>query len=368
MLISLSTVATDAYTSPACSLASSHVWSFPLPNKNNPNSGVSYFVQIGAASSDELRPLAALFSHISREPCFDTLRTKEQLGYLVHSGGRNQAGSVGFNILVQSNNDPVYLESRIEAFLTGLEKILTDMPEAEFERQKQSYVTEGIIVKSLRALTFFLPRLIDDKLQKVKNLYQESSRLWHNIGNGYYDFKRRERDANLLRPISKSDLLAFFKQYIDPASPTRRKLSVHIKTQHVGPVFDPMVATTFLSELAQLGVPLPEEELAQLIASDRVPALQIDDVVAFARAAVSAASSPNSKEAGEAAAPVLAEGVAEETEKKIEALKAGVAVEHKKEATLREGNILIEDIRAWKAGLTTTEPAKPVVDLSTFKE
>lgn len=152
--------------------ASQHVYNLPLPNKANPNSGVEYYCQVGSSTSDSLRPLASLFSQISREPCFDTLRTKEQLGYLVSSGGRSHAGTIGFHILVQSQNDSKFIENRIEAFLESLEKTIEEMSEDEFEKQKQS--------------------LIDNKLQKVKNLYEESSRLWRHIQDGYFDFQRRE--------------------------------------------------------------------------------------------------------------------------------------------------------------------------------
>jgi secreted Zn-dependent insulinase-like peptidase len=36
------------------------------------------------------------------EPCYDTLRTKEQLGYTVHSGMRLTHGVLGFCVLVVS--------------------------------------------------------------------------------------------------------------------------------------------------------------------------------------------------------------------------------------------------------------------------
>jgi insulysin len=134
--------------------ASSLVWQLPLPNKLNPNSGIDYYLQIGASTDDRLRALAALFAQVAHEPCFDTLRTKQQLGYLVSSGGRAQSGMVGFHILVQSQNDSVYLENCIESFLKEtMRESLDKMTAEEFERHKQS--------------------LIDKKLQKVKNLYVE---------------------------------------------------------------------------------------------------------------------------------------------------------------------------------------------------
>ena len=61
-----------------------------------------------------------LFAQIVQEPCFNVLRTKEQLGYIVFSGTKVQTGMVGFRVLVQSERDPVYLEERVEAFLSSV--------------------------------------------------------------------------------------------------------------------------------------------------------------------------------------------------------------------------------------------------------
>ncbi|CDZ96447.1 related to ste23-metalloprotease involved in a-factor processing [Phaffia rhodozyma] len=191
--------------------SSSHVWQLDLPNKENPNSGVDYYLQIGSTRETRLRAIASLFSQIAREPCFDTLRTKEQLGYLVSSGGRNQSGTIGWHILVQSQNDSVYLENRIEAFLSSLASHLESLPAEDFERQKKS--------------------LIEDKLQSLKNLYEESARLWGSIQDGFFDFKKREKDVAELKTVTQAELLDFYQTYINPASQTRRKASVHLRTQ-----------------------------------------------------------------------------------------------------------------------------------------
>lgn len=71
----------------------------------------------------------------------------------------------------RSQNDTVYLENRIEAFLESLSEYLTELPPADFEKQKAS--------------------LIENKLQSLKNLYEESARLWGAIQDGYFDFKKR---------------------------------------------------------------------------------------------------------------------------------------------------------------------------------
>ena len=72
----------------------------------------------------------SLVAHLAKEPCFDDLRTKQQLGYLVFSGvllsGDESVHSLRF--IVQSEvQDPVYLDGRVEAFLKGFrEKYLAE--------------------------------------------------------------------------------------------------------------------------------------------------------------------------------------------------------------------------------------------------
>lgn len=71
--------------------------------------------------------LLELFDHIANEPCFNQLRTVEQLGYVVLTTVRRSIASQGFQILVQCDRHPAYVESRIENFLNKLEVSLSDM-------------------------------------------------------------------------------------------------------------------------------------------------------------------------------------------------------------------------------------------------
>ncbi|KAJ3101736.1 Insulinase (Peptidase M16) [Phlyctochytrium planicorne] len=52
-----------------------------LPNQDNVNNALEYYLQIGDATDPDLRAYLLLFDQMSSEPCFDQLRTKEQLGY-----------------------------------------------------------------------------------------------------------------------------------------------------------------------------------------------------------------------------------------------------------------------------------------------
>lgn len=189
------------------------VYKRDVEDPNNVNSGIEYLIQVGNVTQTALRAKLSLLAQIAQEPCFDQLRTKEQLGYLVFSGVRKQTGSMGMRFILQSERDTVYLENRIEEFLAKLRSIVEKMTAEEYKAQVQS--------------------LISKKLEKDKNLGQEGGKYWTHIHSGYYEFDQVETDIKELRLIEKEDLLNFMTEYIDPQSPSIRKLSVHIQSQKV---------------------------------------------------------------------------------------------------------------------------------------
>lgn len=72
-----------------------------------------------------IRSIIDLFEQMIQEPCFNQLRTKEQLGYRVDCGVRVTFKILGFCFRVQSAKyNPVFVEQRINAFITSLSKIL----------------------------------------------------------------------------------------------------------------------------------------------------------------------------------------------------------------------------------------------------
>jgi insulysin len=68
----------------------------------------------------ENNALLELFGHLVDEPCFDQLRTKEQLGYIVNSGVRRSRGVQGFRVIVQSSRELDHVNRRIELFLDSV--------------------------------------------------------------------------------------------------------------------------------------------------------------------------------------------------------------------------------------------------------
>ncbi|KAI5958477.1 STE23 [Candida margitis] len=188
-----------------------------LKDKNNINSCIEYYLQISPTNDDiKLRVLTDLLATIIREPCFNQLRTKEQLGYVVFSGLKKGRTSLGFRILVQSERPSEYLEYRIDEFLSKFGKYVNNELSAEnFQKFKQA--------------------LIDAKLQKIKHLSEETNRLWNAITDGYYDFDARQKHAALLEGISKEEFINFFNEYVTGAETNKNekigKFVLHLKSQ-----------------------------------------------------------------------------------------------------------------------------------------
>lgn len=147
---------------------SNFVYEKTLQDPANVNHAIEMLLHIGDKADRLIRAKTLLLDQFIHEPAFDQLRTKEQLGYVVFSGYRGTLTTVGFRFIIQSEKSPQYLETRIETFLTNYAQTLANMSEADFESNKRS-----LMVK---------------RLEKLKNLDQETGRHWSQIYNEYYDF------------------------------------------------------------------------------------------------------------------------------------------------------------------------------------
>ena len=191
-----------------------HIYTKHVPNKAQVNSAIEYYNEVGDVADLDLRTKLSLFAQIAHEPAFDQLRTKEQLGYMVFSGVRKSIGAMGFRVLIQSERPPIYLEGRVEEFFNvTIKKLLEEMSDEEFEKSKNS--------------------LIEEKLEKPKNLNNEASRLWLELSGGYYDFHRRTNEVESIKKLTKQDIMDFFYTYIHQSSDKRNKLSSHLISQSI---------------------------------------------------------------------------------------------------------------------------------------
>jgi insulysin len=147
---------------------SNFIYERQLKDPANVNHCIEYSLYAGNRYDNALRAKLLLVGQMTDEPCFNQLRTIEQLGYVVFSSANFQDTWAGYRILIQSEKDCRYLEGRIENFLNTFEQTLQDMSQEDFEGHKRA--------------------IINKRLAKLKNLSQEDGRFWNHIYSDSYDF------------------------------------------------------------------------------------------------------------------------------------------------------------------------------------
>jgi insulysin len=142
-----------------------------------------------------LQAMVSLLAQVVKEPFFDKLRTKEQLGYLVWSGSSEMWGVLGVRFILQSDKATVeYLQQRILTFVRNYRTTLASMEKDKFEKNREA--------------------LIALKLQKPKKLGEETHRYWSQITKRTYVFDHRELEVAELRKITLEDLVAFYDKFM----------------------------------------------------------------------------------------------------------------------------------------------------------
>lgn len=180
---------------------------YEVQNHVHKPSCIELYYQCGLQST-ESNALLELLANIIQEPCFNTLRTKEQLGYIVFSGIRKSNGVQGLRVIVQSDKHPQYLDERIESFIEEMETYIKDMDNEEFKRHRESLALQ--------------------KLEKPKQLGAHSTIFWSEITSQQYHFKRAEVEVSHLRTLDKESVLEYYRNYIKIGAPNRKKLSINV--------------------------------------------------------------------------------------------------------------------------------------------
>ncbi|KYN28455.1 Insulin-degrading enzyme, partial [Trachymyrmex cornetzi] len=92
---------------------------FEAENNFHKNSCTVVYYPTGLQST-ESNMLLELLVQIIKGPCYDTFRTKEQLGYSAFSDRRESNATQGLRISVISDKHPQYVEKRINLFLDSM--------------------------------------------------------------------------------------------------------------------------------------------------------------------------------------------------------------------------------------------------------
>jgi insulysin len=185
----------------------------PNDDCENINSCVETFIQLGLISNHRERILNELVSQILHEPCFNRLRTIEQLGYVVFSGTRETRTTFGLRFLIQSEYPTFYLLMRINKFIKKMGSFIKNkLTNEEFQKHVDA--------------------LINKKEQKKKNLREEKDYFWNRLASGYYDFDRSESDIEFLKSFKLQDVIEYYENKVLNES-NNGKIIVHLKSQKV---------------------------------------------------------------------------------------------------------------------------------------
>lgn len=186
---------------------------YEVENRLHRSSCTETYLQCSLQSTQSNMVLE-LFVQIITEPCFNILRTKEQLGYIVFSGIRRSNGVQGLRIIVQSDRHPAYVDQRVEAFLANMGEHIRQISDEEFERHREALAAQ--------------------RLEKPKRLASLSARFWSEIISQQYNFDRANIEVAYLRTVTKEDIVRFYDDLISSRSPGRHKLAVHVVSMAEG--------------------------------------------------------------------------------------------------------------------------------------
>ncbi|KOX69206.1 Insulin-degrading enzyme [Melipona quadrifasciata] len=219
---------------------------FETKTKFHSSSCTQVYYQTGLQST-ESNMLLELLAQILSEPCFTTLRTKEQLGYIVFSGVRRTNGAQGLRIIVQSDRHPKYVEQRINMFLNSMLQHILTMTEEEFYAHKESLAIR--------------------RLEKPKQMTALSAIFWSEITSQQYNFDRANIEVGYLRTITQEQILKFYKEIFQ--NDVQRKLSVHV------------LSTLKESKLEDEDVIESNEDISSSDETNIAEQKKIDDILSF---------------------------------------------------------------------------------------
>lgn len=175
---------------------------------NDKNSIIKNYYQIGA-STTESECLLELLVKVMREPLFNFIRTKEQLGYSVSCSNKNDDHVLGLTITVEcqeKRHSSWNVDRKIESFLESFTSTLALLDEEEFALIKRSIIAQ--------------------RRSPNADLESEVNRNWNEIRESTFQFDRRVIESLQLELLKKEDLAIFFNEHF--SSMYKRKFSVQV--------------------------------------------------------------------------------------------------------------------------------------------
>ena len=191
------------------------------PNEEDENSAVSFYFQVPTRKVEDY-VIVELLADVLEQGFYASLRTQQQLGYIVGAGVRMRGGIRSLTFTAQSAVvDGEELTRRVEEYLheaVGTE--MKNLTEDEFEAFKR-----GIISK---------------KSEPDQRLTSQCERLWGEIlqlPEHEPLFDRQEKEVDAIKRITRTQLQDFATNLLLPGGSDRRLLVSQITAQKKGPEF-----------------------------------------------------------------------------------------------------------------------------------
>lgn len=175
--------AAEKYTEPYTILRKQQLTITP-DFKHHDSVFIAYYPQPG--TNNYTRAQFALLAKLIATPFFKSLRTEQQLGYIVYVGPKVVEKHAGIVFMVQSPKaNPITIENKVHTFL-----------------QEQSKRLKKLTNKTL---TEYQQGLVGALLQRDANLNQKDYRLWQNIQN-VEPFNNHEAIAKEVNKLTVADI------------------------------------------------------------------------------------------------------------------------------------------------------------------
>jgi len=183
------------------------VYALRSQNPDEVNSCVHTSFELDTEKDLRLLAILRLYASMINAPAFAYLRTQKQLGYLVFTMYETYCGCLRFVFIIQSSEfSPNAMDTEIELFLNQFHKSVAETSEKELEAKKQA--------------------LALDITKRIKTLNEQRDIFWTEIRHSRFEFDIRDRLADVVKTITKQDLMNFVNTYMDAKAPTRTKLSL----------------------------------------------------------------------------------------------------------------------------------------------
>ncbi|ELU04683.1 hypothetical protein CAPTEDRAFT_222953 [Capitella teleta] len=178
-------------------------------NPQDENSIIVNYYQHGPANLHQYS-LHNLLMMNMEEPCFDILRTREQLGYEVYNTVRNTSGILAYMIVVKGQAKKHTLNSldeKIENFLVEFSEMIEKMTQEDFEIQVSSLIT--------------LKQCEDTHMK------EQVDRNWGEVHGQTYSFNVLEREVVELKSVTLEEFKAWSRDHLGKSS--QKKLSIQVQ-------------------------------------------------------------------------------------------------------------------------------------------